>query len=428
MKRIFQIAIVAALGMAVQPLFAAGSRYDRFFTGDRLRIDLVFAGNASSQYAFLENLTFEKNWSGTRTNLIPRFDYGEYATEVYSINGELIFSRGFSSLFQEWRTTDEASKVSRAFTNCAWIPFPKCPVKVVITERIPSGGHRKMLEFTVDPSDKAICREKENDFKVVPILDNGPLDRKVDLCIVAEGYRAGEMDKFISDCRRLTDYMFTLEPYKSRKGDFNVWAVESVSEESGTDIPHHDIWRNTVAASNFYTFGIDRYLTAPDHKKVSQLASGAPCDAIYVLVNETKYGGGGIYNYYALSTSDHRLTPEVFIHEFGHSFAGLGDEYYESDVAYNDMYPGTVEPWEPNITTQADFSSKWKDMISPGTPLPTPNDSSYAGVVGLFEGGGYCTKGVWRPFYDCRMRTNTAPGFCPVCRRAINRMIDYYTK
>ena len=219
----------------------------------------------------------------------------------------------------------------------------------------------------------------------------------MDLCIVAEGYRAEDMEKYRADVERMMTFLFRIEPFQSRRNDFNVWVVESVSQDAGTDIPHQGIWRNTAACSNFYTFGIDRYLTAPDHKAVAKLASGAPNDAIYVLVNEEKYGGGGIYNYYALSTADNSRTEYVFVHEFGHSFAGLGDEYYESDVAYENMYPAGVEPWEPNITTQADFASKWADLIVPGTPVPTPNDSSYIGVVGLFEGGGYSAKGVWRP-------------------------------
>ena len=429
MKRFLTLALgvlvlsFAACQAADQP------RYGRYFTDDRLRIDLVFAGNAAEQFVYLDGCVFEKGWSGTRTNLIPPFDYGEYATDVYAADGKLIFSRGFSSLFQEWRTTAEAEKVSRAFTNSAWIPFPKGKVTVAVTARIPeTGGHRELLRFEVDPADPAISREAENDFKVVPWMVNGPSDKKVDLCIVAEGYRAEDMEKFHADVERMMTFLFRIEPFLSRRNDFNVWAVESVSQDAGTDIPHQGIWRNTAACSNFYTFGIDRYLTAPDHKAVARLASGAPNDAIYVLVNEEKYGGGGIYNYYALSTADNARTEYVFVHEFGHSFAGLGDEYYESDVAYENMYPAGVEPWEPNITTQAHFDRKWADLIAPGTPVPTPNDSSYIGVVGLFEGGGYSAKGVWRPYFECRMKNNTAPGFCPVCARAINKMIDYYVK
>ena len=421
---------LAAIALALMlPLHAgAGDAYDTFFTEGRLRIDLIFAGNARQQEVFLDCITAEPAWSGSRTNLVPAFDYGEYTTEVRTPGGELIFSRGFSSLFQEWRSTAEAGQVNRAYTNSAWIPMPRGEVRFSVLARNADGSRSELLSFTIDPQDKAIARGAENSYKVCKWLDNGPIENKVDLCIVAEGYTAAEMEKFYSDVERLSGYLFGCEPFKSRKGDFNIWVVESVSEESGTDMPHMGIWRNTVASSNFYTFGIDRYLTAPDHKKVASIASAVPHDALYVVVNHPVYGGGGIYNYYALSSSDHPDATYVFPHEFGHSFAGLGDEYYEKGVAYENMYPAGVEPWEPNITTLTDFASKWEDMISPGTPVPTPNDPSWQGKVGLFEGGGYVAKGVWRPWYDCRMKSNKAPGFCPVCQRAINMMIDYYCK
>ena len=426
MKRLLAIVLLIAATLTAE---GRKSDFDRYFTGERLRIDLILAGNSQHQQAFLEELVYEPCWAGTRTQLIPSFDYGHYTTDVYTTDGKLIFRRGFNSLFEEWCTTEEAETINKAFTNSAWIPFPKVKVRVVVTGLDRHTGKRsEMLSFEVDPGDKLITRGSENSYKYSKILDNGPVENHVDLCIIAEGYTEAEMDKFRADAERLTGYLFLLEPFSSRKSDFNVWIVESVSEESGTDIPHEDIWRNTVAASNFYTFRIDRYLTAPDHRRIAQIASAVPHDALYVIVNHGKYGGGGIYNYYALSTADHPAVKAVFPHEFGHSFAGLADEYYTSEVAYQDAYPAGVEPWEPNITTQADFASKWKDMIEPGTPVPTPNDPKYKNVTGLFEGGGYSAKGVWRPYYECRMKNNTAPAFCPVCQRAINLMIDYYCR
>ena len=257
--------------------------------------------------------------------------------------------------------------------------------------------------------------ESENDFEVVSLINNGDKSKKVDLLFVAEGYTANEMDKFIKDAQKFTGYLFNTEPYKSRKDDFNIWAVKSISKDSGPDIPHQGIWKQTVLESNFYTFKIDRYLTAPEYSLIASAASNAPFDAIYVIVNTDKYGGGGIYNYYALSMSDHPTESMVFVHEFGHSFAGLGDEYYTSEVSYEDFYNLKVEPWEPNLTTKVHFDAKWKDMME--------KDG-----VDLYEGGGYMAKGIFRPAQDCRMKTNTAPSFCPVCIRAINRMIDYYTK
>jgi len=390
--------------------------YDSFFTKERLRIDLTFAGDAKKQSIFLGGLHKEALWSGSRTNLVYPFNYGEYQYKLFDSTGRVIFSKGFSTLFQEWRTTAESKTTPRAFASSYWIPFPKVIVKVVFYERVKSTGlFSEIFSYNIDPKDKAINEEKENDFNVTPVMVSGDPAKKVDLVFIAEGYTAEQIGKFKADAAKFAGYLFNFEPYKSRKEDFNIWAVESISKESGTDIPHMGIWKNTIASSNFYTFQIDRYLTAPDQREIASLASNSTCDAIYVIVNTNKYGGGGIYNFYGLSMSDHPTEASVFVHEFGHSFAGLGDEYYSSAVAYEEFYNLKTEPWEPNLTTQVNFDSKWKDMMG--------KDG-----VGLYEGGGYMTKGIFRPWPDCRMKTNSAPGFCPVCTKAISDMIDYYTK
>lgn len=415
--------------------------YDKYFTAERLRIDLVFAGNASVQNIYLDGLKRESLWSGSKVNLVDPFEYGEYLLEVRElvpakkgdttlVAGDVIYSKGFSTLFQEWRTTIEARQLSRAFNSAYWTPYPKVPVEVSISARNKATGKfGKIFSMHVDPKDKLINCDKENDFKVDTIYYNGNTANKMDLLFVAEGYTANQMDKFRADVKKMADYLFSMEPYKQRKNDINIWAVESVSKDSGTDIPHKDIWKNTAACSNFYTFRTDRYLTAPNQQLICKLASNAPCDALYVLVNTDKYGGGGIYNFYGLCASDAKYNLEVFIHEFGHSFAGLGDEYYDSSTAYDEeFYNLKIEPWEPNITTLVNFKAKWKDMLTKGTPVPTPATDMKSDMLGAYEGGGYMTKGIFRPRMDCRMKTNTAKDFCPVCRRAINDMIDYYCK
>jgi IgA Peptidase M64. len=402
--------------------------YDEFFTAQRLRLDFVLAGDKDTEYAFLEGLACESEWAGSPDGLIDPFGYGEYYFEAFS-GEQLIFSKGFCSLFQEWSTTAQASEMPMAMSQTMWMPFPKGVINVKLYHRNKADG--RFAEFyscTVDPDDKLIRRQKENDFKVVPLMVNGDRAHKVDLLFVAEGYTAGQMAKFRADAQRFTDYMFTFEPYSHRKDDFNIWLLESTSENDGVDIPQDDKWVGTVCESNFYTFYIDRYLTISNHKKIASAVSGAPFDALFIIANESKYGGGGIYNSYALGTSDNKRSNEVFIHEFGHSFAGLGDEYYDSEVAYEDYYPAGIEPWEPNITTLVNFDAKWAEMVDEGVPVPTPASEEYAGVVGVYEGAGYMTYGCYRPFIQCRMLNNTAPGFCPVCQRAIEQMIDFYIK
>ena len=234
------------------------------------------------------------------------------------------------------------------------------------------------------------------------------------------------MGKFISDVKRSADYIFSEEPFKSHRDDFNIRAVRSAGPDSGTDIPGEGIWKNTVMNSSFYTFGIERYMTTPDYKAVCDVAANAHYDQVYILVNTEKYGGGGIYNFYSISAADNERSRAVVIHEFGHAFAGLGDEYYTSEVAYNDFFNLEVEPWVPNLTTLVNFDVKWKDMVAEGVAVPTPEKEEYAETVGVYEGGGYVAKGVYRPMIDCLMHSNDAV-FCPVCSKAIEKMILRHT-
>ena len=205
-------------------------------------------------------------------------------------------------------------------------------------------------------------------------------------------------------------------------------AVLTPSAESGTDIPGEGIYKNTAFNSTFYTFDIDRYLTTSDMKSIYDAAASVPWDHLYILVNSEKYGGGGFYNFLSVCTSDNYLTKEVFVHEFGHGFAGLGDEYYSSAVAYEEFYNLEIEPWEPNLTTLVDFGEKWRDMLKNSTPVPTPRETKYKKTVGVFEGGGYLDKGMYSPYIDCRMKSNNAGEFCPVCIRAIKQAIDFHCK
>ncbi|MBO5919412.1 MAG: peptidase M64 [Bacteroidales bacterium] len=428
MKKFITLCAAALLSIAA---FAQQPKYETYFTPDRLRIDLTFAGDASYQKIYLDGLVKECAWSGSKTNLIDTFNYGEYRLEVQTLQGEAIYSKGFNTLFQEWRTTADAVTTPQAFCSSYTIPYPKEEVVLKVYERVKATGvYSEIFSVGINPADKLISHEVANSWKVSSLMQNGDPATKVDLCFIAEGYTAQEMEKFRADALRFTEYLFTMAPYNRHKEDFNIWLVESVSEESGTDIPHEDVWKKTVANSNFYTFRSDRYLTAQNQKTICQIATAAPYDALYVIVNNEKYGGGGIYNFYGLSASNCKWAEEVFVHEFGHSFAGLGDEYYDSSTSYEEFYNIKIEPWEPNLTTLVNFESKWKDMLPSGTSVPTPplSDPKDNVSMGVFEGGGYMAKGIYRPVMDCRMKTNQAQGFCPVCQRAIEKMIGYYCK
>ncbi|PTN08122.1 M64 family metallopeptidase [Mangrovibacterium marinum] len=403
--------------------------FDKYFEARTLRIDFTLAGNDEQTELFLEQMKRQGEWAGSHTHLVDEENYGNFRYQLRDPqSGEVLFSRGFCSLFQEWQTTPEAATLSRSYYHVALMPFPKKKVKFVVEMRTWEGVFKELLNLEVKPNDYFIVDEKGAGYPVIPVMENGPHAEKVDLVFLAEGYQADEMDKFQQDIKRLTDYLFAMKPYDKHKQDFNLYAVLVPSAESGTDVPGKGVYKNTAFNSNFYTFDEARYLTSKDLKAIHDAASGAVYDQLYVLVNSDTYGGGGFYNYLNLTTVDNERSPQVFVHEFGHGFAGLADEYYSSSVAYDEFYNRKVEPWEPNITTLVDFDRKWKSMIEADIPQPTPRVARYDGVVGLFEGGGYAEKGIYSPVMDCRMKTNEAPGFCPVCSRAIEKAIQSYSE
>lgn len=403
----------------------AQSEFDKHFTKKSLRIDFALSGNSQFQAAAIQQLREEPIWGGPVKNLIDKFNYGGYYVNLYDkANNELIYSRGFNTLFEEWRSTEQAKTETQSWTNSISIPYPKTTVVVEITARDKEDMQfHPLLKMDIDPASIFIDRGKLKENKVTQIQYKGEPNEKVDLVFIAEGYTASEQDKFVADARKFSETLFQTPPYTTQRENFNIWAVNLVSEDSGTDVSGKGIYKNTALNSGYYTFGVDRYLTTQDMKSIRDAVWNVPCDAVFILVNTDSYGGGGMYNLYAMGTADNEQTQHVFVHEFGHSFAGLADEYFSSEVAYQDFYNLKYEPWEPNITTLVDFDSKWKDLLPANTPVPTPLDDAHKDKAGVFEGGGYIAKGIYRPMDHCMMR-DYAP-FCPACSRAILRMIDF---
>ncbi len=410
------------------PLFTeASGDYATWFQNKSLRFDFLLGGNVHEVTVYPLQMKGEPYWAGSRTNLIDSFGYGSYRYRLFDKESDrLIYSKGFSTLFQEWQTTPEAKRVEKTFYQAAIFPYPRKTVRIEIDARQRDGRFVTLFKTEIDPGNYFILHEPPAPFQTEDILNNGPPEKKVDIVILAEGYTSAEMDKFLSDAERVTNYLFDEEPFQSEKDHFNVRAVMTPSAESGTDIPGEHIYRNTFFNSSFYTFDVPRYLTSSDMKTIYDAAAVVPYDQIYLLVNTARYGGGGFYNFLNVCSSDNQLTREVFVHEFGHGFAGLGDEYYTSDVAYVDFYNTGIEPWEPNLTTLIDFEKKWKFMVPDSIPVPTPRKTKYNKSVGVFEGGGYLAKGIYSPFMDCRMKSNYAEGFCPVCIEAIKKMIQFH--
>jgi hypothetical protein len=403
--------------------------FNKYFRNESMRFDFLLGGNSNEEKVYPEQIKKEPYWAGSKKNLAEPFNYGNYRFRIFDVKSDsLLFSKGFSTLFEEWQSTAEAKEVDKTFYQTAIFPFPKRKFRLEIDSRQRDGNFKNIYKTETNPDNYFILNETLEKLETFVILNSGKPENKVDIVILAEGYTAEEMEKFKEDAKRVTQYLFEEEPFKSEKEKFNVSAVLTPSLESGTDIPGENIYKNTRFNSTFYTFDVSRYLTTSDMKNILDAAAVVPYDHIYVLVNSDRYGGGGFYNFLSVCTADNSLTKEVFVHEFGHGFAGLGDEYYNSEVAYEDFYNLKVEPWEPNITTLVDFGSKWKSMVDESVEIPTPRSAKYNNTIGVFEGGGYMSKGIYSPFIDCRMKSNNAKGFCPVCAESIKKVIQYYSE
>ena len=396
-----------------------------------LRIDLHHVGDQKKERYMVDALRLEGPWPGSRTHLQDNTGQGSTLVEVESIKqkGKLIFSRGFCTIFGEWRTTNEAKSSTRVFSETVRLPLPTEEVLLKIKTRNKKGKMVRVLTQKIEPSAPVVSRERRRwGLKVHRLHHSGPPSRSLDIVILGDGYQAWQMGKYLQDARRFARVLLAAKPFAHYAKAINIWGVESPSRQSGVDEPRKGIFRDTALSMSFNTFGSARYLMTTDNKAVRDVAANAPYDAVYIMSNTSRYGGGGIYNLYSSFVSDNEYDEYVFVHEFGHSFAGLADEYYTSQVAYSGMYPRGVEPWEPNITAQKKRARiKWKDLINPDTKVPTAeHDPQNATKVGLYEGAGYSAKGLYRSFVDCKMFGKGHHPFCPVCMRAVSHMVERY--
>lgn len=439
-----------------------------------MRLDYFHTGNARREIFSFDRLVLEgQDWSGTAAQNIDHTNLGKYLFEVHDrATGRLLFSRGFSSIYGEWETTDEASRIDRTFSESLRFPAPAAPARVLLKKRDAQNAFQQVWSYDLDPKDKFI---EQADWpapaEVIAFQRNGPPQKKVDLLILGDGYSAEELPKFEKDARRLIELLFSVSPFKEHRADFNVWGLCPPAQFSGISRPSSGIWRHTPLGATYDAFGSERYVLTFDNKAFREAAQFVPYDFVEILVNGQTYGGGGIFNLYSTVAADSQWAPYVFVHEFGHHFAALADEYYTSEVAYQ---PPTkkIEPWEPNVTALLDAKQlKWRDLVEPSTPLPTPWNKAafedyerliqaqrkriraqdrpesemdalfreeekhetgelarekFAGKVGAFEGANYEARGYYRPGLNCIMFTRHME-FCRVCRRAIERIIAMYT-
>jgi len=379
-----------------------------------LRVNYTFSGNNKEARIYLDDLNVIDGWYGRRVNLKDLYLEGNgQITMTDASTGDTLFRNSFSTLFQEWQNTEEATQVDRSFENVYLLPMPtaKAVVEVKLTD-----NYNKVvasLRHTVDPEDILIRKIGKNPPVWKYLHQGGSPEKCIDVVIVPEGYTADEMELFYKDAAIAVNSLLSHEPFKTMQDRFNILVVELASKDGEVSVPKEGLWTETALSSSFSTFYSDRYLTTLRLRQLHDKLAGIPYEHIIILANTDVYGGGGIFNSYTLTTAHHAQFAPVVVHEFGHSFGGLADEYFYDDQ-YEQYYNSETEPWEPNITTKVDFDSKWKDMM--------PDKA------GLYEGGGYMSKGVWRGSFDCRMKTNKYPEFCPVCQRSLERIIRFYTE
>ena len=446
--------------------------FTAMFQPQTMRVDYFHTGDHGKEIVALDRIVSDGAWAGSTTKLLDELNLGTYLFEVVDPEtNRTVYSRGFASMYGEWNETAEAPTETRTFHESLRFPWPKAPVQVVLKRRGKDNLFREIWSIRVDPASPMVnAADVAPAGKVWTVFENGPPTEKVDLLILGEGYTAAEMPKFHADVKRLTDKLFATEPFKSRKSDFNVRAIDLPSAVSGVNRPHVGKFRRTAVSAEYYIFESERYMLTYDNRALRDVLSEAPYEFIEILANEKQYGGGGIYNFQATTSVDTAFAEYVFVHEFGHHFAGLADEYYMSPGPATAFPADAPEPWEPNVTALHDPAHvKWSDLVPTGTPLPTPWDKeaweakakaflerrlalikraapeaefdalfreqqasdtpmlggmTYSGKVGAFEGASYQAKGLYRPQTDCIMYTRDEVGFCKVCRRAIERVID----
>lgn len=461
------------LCLAALPLSAAP--FDELFLDKTMRVDYFHTSTPKGdEIVALDKIVSDGPWPGSRTVLVDTSNLGKYLFEVIDRDtNQILYSRGFASVYGEWETTGEAKERPGTFHESLRFPWPKEPVQVVLKKRDAQNAFREVWSTVIDPNSRFVNpADRKAAGKVWSYLESGPASQKVDLLIIGEGYTEAEMPKLRKDVERLAGKLFATEPFKSRKKDFNVRVLELPAAKSGVHRPRTRDDRRTATGVQYNIFDSERYVLTLDNASLRDGAASAPYDFIEILVNEKQYGGGGIYGDQATSSVDSAFSEYVFVHEFGHHFAGLGDEYYTSDVAYETGGAEHPEPWEPNVTANG-ARPKWMAMVTPGTPLPTPwkkdefeahqreyqaerrklreqnvpesqmdalfrrqlewdtkflGSEPHANKVGAFEGAGYEAKGLYRPEADCIMFTRDEVGFCDVCDRAIQRVIDMYAR
>jgi hypothetical protein len=428
MKKITKLAFCFLLSAFCFSGILFAQHFDTYFDNKTLRLDYLHIGNVHSEK--IEPVTFWQGgiWSGTREQLIEPARFGEMVLTVKDAETDKpIYTRSYSTLFGEFVTTEKAETEEGIFEECALMPYPKAPIKYEFTVYSRSHEPTFLFEGEFNP---ATTPQKpfKKEYNVIDLHIGGNSENCLDILFIPDGYSKKDKKKLHKDMQTFADYILNCAPFTENKDKINIRAIEGYSKKSGITDPNAKVFKKTLLNSSYNTIDVDRYLMCLNVWRMNEIADNAPYDAILIIANSPKYGGGGIYNFYATVNSDGDFSDYVTVHELGHSVAGLGDEYFDSEVTVRDFYPEGIEPIEVNLTTLVDFDKKWKNMLSAEISIPTPDTDEYNNILGVFEGGGYVAEGVFRPWRDCTMKNKVWDNFCPVCQKAFADLFEYYSR
>lgn len=411
-------------------LFA--QNFDDYFSQRTLRIDYLHIGNKHQEAVEIAAYKTRDGWTGTHKFLLEPNRYGDVLFEAFdSLTMTPIYSRSYSCLFNEYRTTIEGETIVDTFEECINMPMPKQTILYRFSSFDRYKKQTKLYEGYFNPQQEILGSTppkpyQHMDLQVMDLHIGGKAEDCLDILFIPDGYSKEDKELLENDMHRFCSYIMNCSPYKELAEHVNIRAIKGFSEESGITNPNQNLYKKTLLNSSFNVLNLDRYLMCLHVWHLNNIADLAPHDAIVIIANTAKYGGGGIFNFYCTVNNIGAYSDYVIVHELGHLIGGLADEYYTSEVSVRDYYPEGVEPVEPNLTTLTDFDSKWKKMVDSDTPIPTPATSAYRKTIGVFEGGGYVAQGVYRPCQQCTMKDLLYNHFCPVCKQTLTEVIHYY--
>jgi len=296
------------------------SDFEKHFLDKTLRINLIHTGDAGMESFKVDKIFDDGLWYGRTKNLVNPYRLGTYYYEVRDVEtDELLYSDGVSTVFGEWRMTEDA-KNKKSFHESIRVPYPNKMAKITMYKVDSIDVTEPVWEYVIDRKTRSLMEPTKNhNYRIMRLLDSGNPKEKVDILILGDGYTLNEIKRFDKDAILFYNSFINTEPFKSRKSDFNVHAVQ---------IPPVDEV-NTLKTSDGF-FGHDRYALTSDEWAFREYATQAPYDYAVILMNTDKSSGGSLYNLYITTAIRSQSIDYVMTHELGHHIAGAADKFYSN--------------------------------------------------------------------------------------------------